>query len=62
MRERWRRFRRVFIRVSFVLCVVGVLMATFDVGRSVGVVLAAIGGFGVVTTPGGAAGAATGGD
>jgi hypothetical protein len=52
----------VFIGVSIVLALVGVLMATLDVGRPVGVVLCAIGGFGLLFTPGGAAGAMAGGD
>jgi hypothetical protein len=40
------------------LCVVGILMATLDVGRSVGVVIIAVSLLGVVSTGAGAAGAA----
>jgi hypothetical protein len=37
VRNTWRRYRRVFIGVSFALAMIGVLMALFDVGRSVGI-------------------------
>jgi hypothetical protein len=61
VRDTWRRYRRVFIGVSFAFGVIGVLMATLDVGRSVGIVLIVLAMPGMVSTRGGAAGAATGG-
>jgi hypothetical protein len=61
VRNTWKRYRRLFIGASFALAMIGVLMALFDVGRSVGIVLIVLGMPGIVSTGGGAAGAATGG-
>jgi hypothetical protein len=55
MREGLRRCRRVLVDLSFALCVVGILMATLNVGRSVGVVIIAVSLLGVVSTGAGAA-------
>ena len=61
MRERVGRYRRVVVGLCFALCVVGILMAALNVGRSVGIVIIAVSLLGVVSTGAGAAGAAGGG-
>jgi hypothetical protein len=61
MREALRRYRRFLVGLCFALCAVGTLMATFNVGRSVGVAIIAVALLGVVSTGAGAAGAAGGG-
>ena len=55
-----RRYRGVFIALSFVLCGAGLVMAIFDLARPVGVVLIALAMPGILMTRGGAAGVAAG--